>query len=77
MFPVYTWSFFNPNWYQTANIPTPIKLCVRYFYDTSLLFPNDQNHDDYLVSLNIIFDSIKFIVEVECEQLNLPFLDIM
>ena len=58
------------------NLPTPINLWVRYIDDIFLLFPNDHDYDDYLRSLNMISDSIKFIVEVESEQ-KLPFLDIL
>ena len=55
------------------NIPTPMKLWARYVDDIFVLFPNYHDHDDYLISLNMLFDSIQF--TVECEQ-KFPFLDI-
>ena len=37
---------------------------ARYVDDIFVLFPND--HDDYLIPLNMLSDSIKFTAEVEC-----------
>ena len=46
------------------------------FNDTFVLFPVDHEHDDYLISLNMISDSINFTVEVKYKQ-KLTFLDIL
>ena len=59
-----------------SNIPTPIELWALYVNDIFVKFPNDHDHDDFLISLNMLYGSIKFTVEVEYMQ-NLPFLDII
>ena len=41
-----------------------------------MLFPNDHDHDHYLISLDLLSDSVNFTVEVECEK-KLPVLDIL
>ena len=58
------------------SIPTPIKLWGRYVDEKFVLFPNDHDHIDFLVSLNLHSDSIILTVEEECEQ-KLPVLDIL
>ena len=54
------------------NIPTPTKVWASYAEDLFVKFPS--NHDDYLMSLNKLSDSIKF--RVECKR-KLPLLDIL
>ena len=58
------------------NIPTPIKFWARFVDDIFVLFPSNHDHNDFLISLNILSDSIKFTDEVESER-KLPFLDIL
>ena len=57
-------------------IPIPIRLWARYVDDIFVLFPSDHDPNDFLASLNLIYNSIKFTVEEESEQ-KLPFLDIL
>ena len=59
------------------NIPTLIKLWASYVDDMFVFFsPNYHDLNDYLISLNMLSDSIKFTIQLECEQ-NIPFLDIL
>ena len=49
------------------SLPTSIRLWARYFDDIFVLFPNDHDPNDFLTSLKLLSDSLKFTVEEECE----------
>ena len=46
---------------------------IYYADDIFVLFPNVNDHNDILISLNMISDSIKFRVEVECVNKSFHF----
>ena len=58
------------------SILTPKSFWARSVDDIFVLIPNDLDHNDFLISLNMLSGSIEFTVEIEPEQ-KLPFLDIL